>query len=249
MPLGPAQQYIVTYNGYQLPGYAQSEDDPSEMSIVDHYAFGWDGSLSQVAGLTNKELSMEFKVWEATYQECKNQYHKATAILRSRREGTARLFVDYTDRYFDATVKSVRYNQSVADSRRLLIYSVNFDCLPWMTSTATHTLNGTGTVTTDSVSRDITYGGWTPGRITLTGTNVTVSGYTETGEFAGFVSVSGGVTGLTIDTYRSTSSLGGDTADGYMYYKDYGLWVGPGKTTFVTTGASSFSLSYEDRWY
>lgn len=249
MPLGPAQQYIVTYNGHQLPGYAQSEDDPTDMNIADAYAFGWDGSLSQYTGLNNKALRLTFRVWEETYRTCKDQYHMATTILRSRREGFAPLFVDYTDRYFNATVKNVQYSQDIAKSRRILDYQVEFDCQPWWTSVSGYSIIGAGSLDTDAVGRSLMDGGWTPARVMVSGTDVTISGYTAT-EFTGFVSISGAVTDFIIDTEASASYLDtGDTGDGRMYWKDYGVWVGPGKTWFGITGASSVEISYHNRWY
>lgn len=242
MPLGPPQQYIVTYNGYQLPGYAQSEDDPTDMNLVDHYAFAWDGALTQIAGLTNKNFQMSFKVWEPTYRECKDQFHYATTVLYSNRDGFAPLYVDYTDRYLNATVKSVSYTQDVSMSRKLLTYTVQFDAQPWMIGTVQHSLSGTGTLTT--TGRTLSNGGWSPAKLTVSGTNVTVSGYSVLAPFTGFVSISGTVSGFEIDTEATTT-----TDDKYMRWKDYGLWVGPGEATFVLTGASSASITYYDRWY
>lgn len=250
MPLGPPQQYIITYNGYQLPGYAQSENDPTDVNIADHYAFGWDGSISQIAGLSNKNYQLEFKVWEPTYRACKDQYHVATAILTSRKEGFAPLFVDYTDRYFEAATKTVSYSQTVAESRRLLTYQVEFDTRPWMTSVDEFTITGAGTVDTDSVTRTIADGGPTPAHLKVSGTNVTVSGYSATERFTGYVSISGLVANFEMDTETSRSYLGtGDNGDGYMYWKDYSLWVGTGKTTFAVTGASAVEITYRNRWY
>lgn len=249
MPLGPSQQYIITYNGHQLPGYAQSEDDPTDMNINDAYAFGWDGSLSQYVGLSNKALKLTFRVWEQTYRTCKDAYHLATTILRSRREGFAPLFVDYTDRYFNATVKQVTYQQDISKSRRLLDYSVEFDCEPWWTSVTGYTITGAGSVNTDAVSRTLSHGGWTPAHVKVSGTDVTISGYTAT-EFTGFASISGVVTDFVIDTEHSRSYLGsGANGDGYMHWKNYGVWVGPDKTTWAVTGASAIEITYHNRWY
>jgi hypothetical protein len=249
MPLGPPQQYIVKYNGEQLPGYAQLEDDPNEMNIADHYAFGWDGSLSQYTGLNNKQLHMEFLVWEATYRATKDQYHKATTILRTRRNGTAPLFVDYTDRYLNASVGHVAYQQDVSMSRRILKYTVDWNCEPWWTSVSGYVLTGSGDVDTDQKGRTFDDGGWTPAYIIVTGTDVTISGYTAT-EFTGFISISGLVTNFVVDTANfTTATAGGLNGDKYMYWKDYQMWVGPGKTTFATTGVSAIQIRYNNRWY
>jgi hypothetical protein len=110
-------------------------------------------------------------------------------------------------------------------------------------------LTGTGTIDTDQVTRTIDDGGWTPTRITVTGTNVTISGYTATGEFAGFVSVSGAVTNLVIDSDAFTATIGGLNANDRMRWVDYRTYIGPAKTIFVTTGASSMTVEYNNRWY
>jgi hypothetical protein len=249
MPLGPPQQYVVKYNGQQLPGYAQMEDDPSDMNIADHYAFGWDGSLSQYVGLNNKNFHLDFLVWEKDYRAVKDAYHLATTILRSRREGFAPLFVDYTDRYLNATVKTVTYQQDVQQSRRILKYSVDFNTEPYWISTSGYTITGAGNVDTDQVDRTFNDGGWTPTWIEVTGTNITISGYTDT-EFTGFVSISGHVVNYVVDTENFTTvTASGSNGDKFMYWKDYQMWVGPGKTTFAVSGATDISISYHNRWY
>lgn len=60
-----------------------------------------------------------------------------------------------------------------------------------------------------AIKRSISDGGWTPTIITVTGTNVTVSGYTANGEFAGYFSVSGAVTNLVVNTEAFTAEIGG----------------------------------------
>jgi hypothetical protein len=99
------------------------------------------------------------------------------------------------------------------------------------------------------VGRTIDDGGWTPTRITVTGTDVTISGYTATGDFAGFVSISGAVTNMVIDSDTFTATIGGVNANDRMRWADYRTYVGPGKTFFTTTGASSMTLEYQNRWY
>lgn len=250
MPLGPPQQYIVTYNGYQLPGYAQSENDPNELTVADHYAFGWDGSMTQLVGLVNKQLSMEFLVWEPTYRACKDEYHKATTILRTRRDGFAPLYVDYDDRYLNAVVQSVTYQQEASASKRILRYQVAFETEPWWLGVdELEITGGTGTLDTDAVSRTFDDGGWSPIYADISGTDVTISGYSDTERFTGYVSVSGTVANFIVDTSLSSSFFDDGTGDKYMRWADYGIWVAPGKTSWVVTGASAVSLKYHNRWY
>jgi hypothetical protein len=249
MPLGPTQAYLARYNGYVLPGYVQNESFDSSMNVAGHNAPYADGSLSEYTGLENKMLSVILKVWEPTYLDCKTEVSKAATMVRSKKSGFAPLYVQYTDRYYEAMTKSIKEEKVAGTSVRTLEYIVDFECKPWVTSVSGHTITGTGTIDTDQVSRTIANGGWTPTTITVTGTNVTISGYTLTGDFAGFISISGAVTGMVIDTYAYTSVIGSANANDRMRWVDYQMYVGPGKTFFTSTGASSVSISYQDRWY
>lgn len=249
MPLGPAQSYLATYNSYTLPGYVQSESFDSVANIEDHYATYADGSLSEYTGLQNKQLSLRLKVWECDYLTAKMEVEKAATILRSKRSGFANLYIQSSDRYYEALVQTIRVQKEAGTSVRTLEYDVEFECKPWAISVSGHELNGTGLIDTDQVGRTIDNGGWTPTRFIVDGTNVTVSGYTSTGDFTGFVSISGTVAGLVVDSDTFTATIAGVNKNEYMYWADYRLYVGPGKTYFNVTGATQFRLVYNDRWY
>jgi len=249
MPLGPAQSYLAKYNGNVLPGYVQTEAFDSVMNIASHYAAYADGSESEYTGLNNKQLTLTLKVWEQDFATCSDQISLAATYLREKRAGFGPLFVQHSDKYYDALVTKVSKENTAGKSVRVQEYEVQFECKPWLIAVSGHTLTGTGTVTTDSVGRTIANGGWTPTTITVTGTNVTISGYTATGEFAGYVSVSGAVSSLILDSDAFTATIGGVNKNQLLYTTDYRTYVGPGKTTFVTTGASSMTIQYFDRWY
>jgi hypothetical protein len=248
MPIGGAQQYLANYNSYTLPGYVQSEQFDSSMNIAAHYADYADGSESEQVGLQNKVLNLVLKVWECDYATAKNEVQKAATILRSKRKGWAPLYVHYSDRYYWAMTPKIGFDKTAGSSVRTLDYQVQFECKPWLISVSGHTLTGTSS-NTDTVGRTIDNGGWTPATVTLTGTNITVSGYTESGDFAGFISVSGAVTNLVIDSEAFTAELANVNANDRMKWADYRMYVGPGKTYFVSTGASSMTIQYNDRWY
>lgn len=250
MPLGGSQNYLCRYNGHQLPGYVQAESFNSDMNIADHYADYADGSLSEYTGLQNKELTVDLKVWESTFDTAKEQVQLAATYLRSKRAGFANLYLQYTDRHYEALVKTISLDNTAGRSVRLMDYKATFECKPWLINDAVTTISGTGTITTDLVSRTISNGGWTPTVITVNGTNVTISGYTSAGDFAGYISVSGAVTGLVIDSEAYTAEISGiNRNDLMMRYADYQVMAGPGKTTYVITGATACSISYHDRWY
>lgn len=249
MPIGPAANYLVKYNNHVLPGYAQSESFPSDMNIAGHQAPYADGSESEQTGLQNKIISLTMKVWEQDYLTVKDQIQLGATMLRSKKQGYAPLYIQLDDRHYDAMTQRVTYDKSVPTSVRIGEYQVQFECKPWLIRDTAHTLTGTGTINTDQVSRTIADGGWTPTTITVTGTNVTISGYTVNGDFAGFISVSGAVTNLIIDSDAMTATIGGVNKNNVMRWADYKMQVGPEKTFFTTTGASSMTVVYHDRWY
>lgn len=249
MPLGGAQSYLCQYNGYQLPGYVQTERFDSEMNIAEHYGTYVDGSISEYVGLSNKVLTVNLKVWEETFAEAKEQVQLAATYLRSKRAGFADLYLQYSDRHYEALVKQISLENEAGSPVRLMDYDITFECRPWLIEDATTTISGTGTVTTDAVGRTIDDGGWTPTTVTLTGTNVTISGFTDTGQFTGFISVSGAVTNLVVNSEDYTAEISNVNRNDLMKNVDYQLFVGPGKTSFTITGASSCTIAWHNRWY
>lgn len=249
MPLGGSQQYLCKYNTYTLPGYVQTESFDSPMSIAEHQSEFADGSLSEYTGLENKTLTVNLKVWESTFEEVKEQIELGATYLRSKRAGFADLYLQWSDRHYEALVKNITSENTAGRSTRLADYTATFECRPWLINDATTTISGTGTITTDAVGRTISDGGWTPTVITVTGTNVTISGFTDTGDFAGFVSIDGSVSNMVIDSDSMTAEIASVNRNDLMLWTDYQVMVGPGKTSYVITGASSCTISYHDRWY
>jgi len=249
MPRGPAQAYLARFNGFQLPGYVQSESFDSVLNISAHYGAYIDGSNSEDTGLSNKSVSVGLKVWEDDFLTCKQQIQLAATMVRSARGRFVPLYVGYTDRYYSAMVKSIKTDAQVGKSVRIAEYGVEFECLPWITSDTLHTITGTDLVSTSQVSRTISNGSMTPTVVTVTGTNVTISGYTSTGDFTGYFSVSGAVVNLVVDSSNFTATAGTENMNGSMLTADYQLHVGVGETNFLITGASDCSIAYHDRWY
>lgn len=249
MPIGPAQKYLARFNGYVLPGYVQKEAFSVNSVIAQHVANYADGSKSEMTGKQNKNINLTLRVWEQDYATCKQEVQKAATIARSKFDDYGQLYVQYSDRYYTAKTTSIKFDKAVPSSRRILDYDLEFECKPWLTSTSTHTLTGTGTIDTDQVSRtSIENGGWTPTIVTVTGTNITISGYTDTA-FTGFQSITGTVTNLVIDSENMTATMAGVNQNAIIPSIDYSLFVGPSKTTFVITGASACTIEYNDRWY
>lgn len=249
MGLGPSPQYLAQYNSYVLPGYVQNEVFSSDMTVAQHYAPYADGSPSEYVGLQNKMLQLRLKVWEQDFATCKEQVQLAATYLRTKRNGFADLYIQDSDRHYEAMVKSIREENTAGKSVRIMEYEVQFETRPWLISNDTFTLSGIGTINTDQVSRDLYDGGWTPATITLTGTDITISGYTSTGDFAGYVEIDGAVSNLIIDSENYTATIGGVNANAQMITADYRLFVGPGRTNFAITGASTCTIDYQNRWY
>ncbi len=189
------------------------------------------------------------KVWEEDYLTITEQIQLAATMLRSKRSGFAPLYIQRDDRYYEAMTQSVKREKSVPSSVRISEYEAQFECKPWQVSTSGYQINGTGAIDTDAVGRTIADGGWTPARIVVTGTNVTISGYTAAGDFAGYVSISGAVTNMIIDSDAFTATIAGVNNNNRMRWADYRLYVGPEKTFFVSTGASALSIQWNNRWY
>jgi hypothetical protein len=239
-------RYLVRYNNYDLPGYAQFEDYGSTESLNINPATYAEASFTEYAGLVNKPITVRMKTVGETYLDVKNQVQKAATMLRSGK-GFRKLYVQHTNKYYEALAKTLKTEKSVGESMRMLEYEVEFEAKPWLISETVHSASGTGTIST--VGRTLSNGGWTPATIVVTGTNVTVSGYTATQNFTGFVSVSGAVTDLTINTEAYTATINGENANTMMYTPNYEVYVGPDETFFEIVGADSFVVTWRDRWY
>lgn len=252
---GPAAAYLAKYNTYTLPGYVQNESFDSVMRTAEHYASYADGSESEYLGLQNKMLSLTLKVWEDDYATCKQKVQQAATVLRSKRSGFAKLYLQFDDRYYLAMTPTIKMDKTAGTSVKLLEYQAEFECKPWLISDDTYTVSGSalngGTQTFSTVGRTIDDGGWTYATVNLSGTNVTVSGYTAAGDFAGFISVSGVLNNLTIDSeaFTATTSNGTVNRNSYMKSLDYRMYVGPEVTYFTVTGAQKCEVIYQKRWY
>jgi hypothetical protein len=229
--------YVVKFNGFDLPGYAQSEEMDSQIRIEKKY------SLTESVGLGNKNVDVKMRLFERDYIAAKSKLEYAATILRSKRRAFARLYIQRLDRYYLAITTKLNYSKNASEIGFLLDYSVEWEAKPWLISNNTYILEGSGDLNTDSVGR------WTPARVTITGTDVTISGYTEAGDFAGYIAVNGSVTNLVIDTENYTATIGGVNANQHLADYNYGIYIGPGKTNFTVTGASSVQIKYENRWY
>lgn len=181
-----------------------------------------------------------------TYLDVKNQVQQAGTIVRSSKDWE-KLYIQRYDRYYLALTGSIITEKTVGESMRLLDYAVKWEALPWLISDTVNTISGTGTIST--VGRTLDNGGWTPAKVRISGTDVTISGYNQYGEFTGYLAVSGTVIDMVINSEEYTSTINGINSNNLMYNPDYMMFVGPGQTFFVITGATSCVIEYQDRWY
>lgn len=245
-PSSEYHTYLVRYNDYDLPGYAQEESYDSVQNIMEHSAVSIDGSMSEYIGLTNKTITLRMRTWEPTYLQVKEKVTKAATMLRSFK-GFAKLYIQQPDAYFLALVKSITTEKTVKESSRILDYNITFETKPWVISKTVYEVSGTGLV--DTGNRAITDGGWTPTKILVSGTDVEITAYTETGNPAGFISITGTCTNLLIDSENFTATENGVNKNGIINTKNYAIYVGPGKTFFQINGATSCVIQYQNRWY
>lgn len=123
--------YLVKYNDYTLPGYAQDEAYDSVLRLNVLKAAYHDGSYPESLGLSNKVITLRMRLWEPSYREVKEKAQKAFTMLRSAK-GFRKLYIQYFDKYYLALVKSVQIDKTVEESGRILDYTIEFECLPWL---------------------------------------------------------------------------------------------------------------------
>jgi hypothetical protein len=132
IPPGPSsnyQTYLVRFNGYDLPGYAQSESYTDALNIIQYPEDFIDGSYSADNGLKNIDITIEMLVWEKTYTMCKDKVRLAATIMRSAR-GFAPLYIQRRDEYYSAIAKSLTVSKQVPDSPQILKYTIVFETRP-----------------------------------------------------------------------------------------------------------------------
>lgn len=247
-PITPSSDYhtyLVRYNDYDLPGYAQEESYASIMSVNTYVAAYRDFSLAEYIGLQNKSIDLRMRAWEPTYLQVKEKILRAATMLRSSK-GFAKLYIQKPDAYMLALVQKISIQKDVTQSNRILDYIVSFEAKPWIISNETFEFSGTFSIIT--TGRTLDDGGWTPTILTVSGTNVVISGLTEYGQDTGTIEISGTCTNLVIDTEQFTATENGVNKNSIVVTKNYALYVGPGETTFTITGATSCTIQYQNRW-
>jgi hypothetical protein len=236
--------YLVKYGSYILPGYAQSESFVSSMNVQDHQAPYMDGSLSAYSGLENKIISMKMRVFdEGGYLFTKTQTQRAATMLRAY-SGWTKTYIQNPDRYYLTLAKSIKIEKDAQTTGKILDYDFELEAKPWLISDKIYTVSGISLIT---ATRTLDNGTWTPTNIRISGTNITLSGYTAT-EFTGFISVSGAVTNMYITNEPFTATISNIDRITAIKNFDSSLYIGPGTTYVAVTGATLCEITYQDRW-
>jgi hypothetical protein len=226
----------------------------SATNIASHHAAYVDGSLSEDTGLENKMISLTLKVWEDDFANCVDKVQLAGTMLRSTRT-FAPLYIQSDNKHYTALVKSISRQADAGGSVRTMDYEVQFECKPWLEGDTLHTVHDGAatnpiTIDTDTVSRTISNGGWTPVTLYISGQDVTVSGYSSTVQCTGYLTISGAASQYIVysDEYTVVNASGYNVLD-QVRPIDFRLFVAPEKTSFYITGATWVKLEYYDRWY
>lgn len=244
-PTSTNQTFIIKYNNYNLPGYAQKEADDSTESIFTSYTPYIQKSSSELTGLVNKGLSLNMLVWESSYALCKAQVKRAVNFLRTAKT-FKKLYVGNLNDYYLAIPTEISIEKSVPASPRTLAYEVTFNCKPWVYSNDLYQFTGTEEVVT--TGRTLLDGTWTPVRLMVTGEDIIIRGITETGLETGLIEISGFAESLLIDSEEHTAFMSGVSRLDMITNKDFYLYVGPGVTTFTITGATNCIIQFQNRW-
>lgn len=246
--------YVARFNGYDLPGYVQEETFESIENIHTYMGpyrnmYGSSGReqlLSLNTGLQNKTITLKEKLIGFNYRDVKDQVQRAATIVNSTSQ-YAKLFIENTDTYYLAMGKTLSFEQDAHQKGTTLDYSVEFDAKPFLFSDTVNSVTGITTLTT--TGRTLFDGAWTPTTVTMTGTDIAISGYTNTGEQAGYISVSGSVTNLVVTSEDYTAIMDDTNRNDVIRNLDYYLYVGVGVTNFVVTGATDCTITWRNRWY
>jgi len=252
----PTPQFLVEYNGYILPGYAQGETIDNSIQVTDYTApYSYD-PLSENTGESPKNITIPMLVWDEDYASCREQIQLAATYLKSKRGDYGKLYVGRNDRYYQVIPISIKYDKTATDSFRTSKYEITFKAKAYLEADALTSLNisGTGTFSTDNATTLRTYanGISSPCYITISGAanTPTISGYTSAGEYCGYLAASG-VSGTTItinsSDYTAVDSEG-NNQNPLLTTPDYALFVGVGKTYFSCAGVSTATISWHDRW-
>lgn len=146
-----ASEYPIIFNGYQLPGYPQFENFNNETQLVDHDAFGWDGTHTQQAGVRNLNLRVEFLLYDTEgFRGVRDDFLRAKTYLTSARDEYCPLYIGYDDRYYMAKLVSISRLSTVAETRTLN-YTVEWDCRPELLGSTLITIDEQNNTTEEPV--------------------------------------------------------------------------------------------------
>lgn len=252
---GPTPIYRVSYDGNNLPGYVQSEDQPISFRTIKNEILNRDGGSIYITGGQLRSASITLRVLSRLasgtglqhLNDCKAQYRQALAYL-SRFEAKKALMIGDTDRYLMAVPNEVSASLTAGEFNRIT-YSVSFTTEPWYysTSTITDTFTGNDTVTLTMTDTRRTY----PSFSIPSGVTAFTATHAASGKSIVFTrGVASGT--VVVDAGAFTVDAGGVNAYATMGNLDFGMYhSGAGTMSIVITGfagAGTVTVSMKHRY-
>jgi len=154
MPVNPTPKYRVKYDGQNLPGYLQSEDNPFLMRIAQTDVIGRDGGFMNDQGAGFREVNLSFIVLSrldhvtglAHLGDCLDQYRDSLRMV-ARVASASTLFFGPSDHWMLAKFRTAS-NPLIAPDHRRIAFNMVFNAFPWFL--------GPEVTTTDAISGDDT---------------------------------------------------------------------------------------------
>lgn len=255
---GPTPVYVITFNGSQLPGYAQTEEQPFSKRIQHQPVLNRSGSINSMHGADERPVALNFLVKSRLastdtdlnhLHDCEDQWRDALGIV-GRVNTEAQLLIGNTDRYLMAMFESSSQPKEASKSRSVT-YTINFIAQPYYRDITdlsdTFTGNGTASVFVppgaDTYPRFVIPNGVTAFTATHDGRTITFDRLTFSGN-------------ISIDCSNFKVFQGSTNASRTMQTMNYGLTfagTGSGTTRSVTitgfAGSGTVTMTATPRYF
>ena len=250
MSIKPTPQFLVKYNGYTLPGYAQEESLEGSIQDQDYVVPYSYEALSDNMGEQAKQMSVTMMVWDDSYTGCKNQIQTAATYLKSKRGDYGNLYLGQSDRHYQVIPTDIKYDKKATDQQVTATYDVSFKAKPYLTSDAYYHISNytaSGVISSVITTDNTKYSSYYPA-IYPVASGVTVSGYTESSY--GARTISDGMYSpcwVVINNIGATSTV---TVSGYLSTGDFCGFIAasgtiPNSLSLIVDG---HNYTAEDTW-
>lgn len=128
-PTSDRHTYLVRYNDYDLPGYAQEEQFENGIRLTTKVSpYVWITTTTP-QGYDNWSITLRMLLWEPTYADCKRRLQEAVTMLRSTK-GWGKLFIQRRNQYYLAKPVKIMASKNANEGQRTLEYLVTFEVRP-----------------------------------------------------------------------------------------------------------------------